>query len=126
MINVKKQIIIYLLVLIPKILYKGQKLMDAVRIGTIPISPRYFKFPSNMNNKLKSTSPKMTLIILSILPMFFITSNLLYFVRNSITNKEKRFCDEVTFVNSIYKHLSLLKYDYLPQSFLNAFEIIPR
>ena len=126
MINVKKQIIIYLLVLIPKIMYKGQKLMDAVRIGTIPISPRYFKVPSNMNNKLKSTSPKMTLIILSILPMFFITSNLLYFVRNSITNKEKRFCDEVTFVNSIYKHLSLLKYDYLPQSFLNAFEIIPR
>ena len=88
MIIVKRQIIIYLLVLIPKILYIGQKLMDAVRIGTTPISPRYLKFPSNINNKLKSTSPRMILIILSILPMFFITRNLLYFDKISIANKE--------------------------------------
>ena len=55
-----------------------EKLMDAVRIGTIPISPRYFQFPSNIHNKLKSISPRMILIILSIFPTFFIACNLLF------------------------------------------------
>lgn len=86
----------YLFVLIPNTVYKGQKLIDAVRRGTIPISPRYFKFPSNMKSKLNSISPRMIRIILSILPIFFITSYLLCFNIKNISEQKKRICNQVT------------------------------
>ena len=47
-------------------------LIVAVKIGTKPINPKYFKFPFIKKKRLNNAKPKINLIILSILPTFFI------------------------------------------------------
>ena len=53
--------------------------------GTNPTNPINLIFPLSMNTKLNNANPSITLIILSVLPMFFIfkTSKVL-FVTNII------------------------------------------
>lgn len=61
---------VYFFVLMPNIVYKGQKLNSAVKIGTIPIKPINLIPPSRIKSNDKSAIPMIILITRSTEPTF--------------------------------------------------------